>query len=259
MSSDNIIGVNLFSVRDYCKTEDDLNRTLEKIAGMGYPSVQVSGVGDIPAERIKRVVDSHGLTVCATHENLDTLTNRTAEAIEKLKVFDATYCALGSPGTDYLRPGGARDLADTFREPAEQFAAAGCSLGFHNHHREFERFEKDTFMDVFLRETDGTPVNLELDVHWVMRGGVSPEVFIAEHGARVGAIHIKDFAIDAGEPVFAEVGEGNLNWDGILDACRSHGISMFIVEQDKPRAVRDIFSSLEISLQNMRGMGLLKE
>ena len=112
-------------------------------------------------------------------------------------------------------------------------------------------------MDVFLNETEGTPVNLELDVHWVMRGGVSPEAFIAEHGARVGAIHIKDFAIDSGEPVFAEVGEGNLNWDGILTACRSYNITMFIVEQDKPREVRDIFASLRISIQNMRRMGLL--
>ncbi|MFP4510184.1 MAG: sugar phosphate isomerase/epimerase family protein [Spirochaetota bacterium] len=257
MSSTHIIGVNLYSVRQHCQTEDDLNRTLERIAGMGYPSVQVSGVGDIAPERIKHIVDRHGLSVCATHENLDTLVNHTDKAIEKLRIFESTYCALGSPGRDFFRPGGAQELASMFKEPAERFAEAGCSLGFHNHHREFERFEGDTFMEVFLKNTEDTPLNLELDVHWVMRGGVSPEAFIAEHGHRIGAIHIKDFAIDAGEPVFAEVGEGNLNWDGILSACRDHRINVFIVEQDAPREVRDIFASLELSIQNMRSMKLL--
>jgi hypothetical protein len=32
---------------------------------------------------------------------------------------------------------------------------------------------------------------------------------------------------------------------------------MFIVEQDKARDVRDIFASLELSIQNMRSMKLL--
>ncbi len=257
MKTRNTIGINLFSVREHCQNENDLTRTLERIAGMGYPSVQVSGVGDITPQRIRQITDMHGLAVCATHENLDTIVNRTDYAIEKLKILGSDYCALGSPGPDFFRPGGARELAGMFLEPAKRFAEAGCKLGFHNHHREFERFERSTFMEVFLEQTESAPVNLELDVHWVMRGGASPEAFIQTHGGRIGAIHIKDFAVDGGEPVFAEVGEGNLNWPAILSACNDHDITMFIVEQDKPRKVRDIFASIDLSLQNMRSMGLL--
>ncbi len=52
----------------------------------------------------------------------------------------------------------------------------------------------------------------------------------------------------------AEVGEGNLNWPAILQACRAAGVEWYIIEQDICQ--RDPFESLAISLKNVRGMGL---
>jgi sugar phosphate isomerase/epimerase len=52
----------------------------------------------------------------------------------------------------------------------------------------------------------------------------------------------------------AEVGEGNLNWPSILDACREAGVQWYIVEQDTCQ--RSPFESLAISLRNMKKWGL---
>jgi len=54
--------------------------------------------------------------------------------------------------------------------------------------------------------------------------------------------------------LFAEVGEGNLNWPAILDACKEAGVRWHIVEQDISQ--RDPFESLAISLRNLNKMGL---
>ena len=51
----------------------------------------------------------------------------------------------------------------------------------------------------------------------------------------------------------AEVGEGNLNWDSILVACKAAGVEHLLVEQDV--CYRDPFDSLEISLRNLKSMG----
>jgi len=50
------------------------------------------------------------------------------------------------------------------------------------------------------------------------------------------------------------VGVGNLNWPGIIAACKAAGTEWYIVEQDI--CYRDPFESLKTSLENMKGMGL---
>ncbi|MBS3764657.1 MAG: sugar phosphate isomerase/epimerase, partial [Planctomycetes bacterium] len=54
---------------------------------------------------------------------------------------------------------------------------------------------------------------------------------------------------------FAEIGEGNLNWDGIIEASEEGGVVYAMVEQDNCYG-RDPFESLEISYRNLMEMGL---
>ena len=61
-------------------------------------------------------------------------------------------------------------------------------------------------------------------------------------------------AMDGRTQLFAEVGEGNLNWPAILDACKEAGTEWYIVEQDTCQ--RDPFESLGISLRNLKEMGI---
>ena len=55
---DSKIAVTLYNLREYCKTESDLAETLEKVAGMGYKAVQVSGV-PLPADVIRKYLDEN--------------------------------------------------------------------------------------------------------------------------------------------------------------------------------------------------------
>ncbi len=55
----------------------------------------------------------------------------------------------------------------------------------------------------------------------------------------MSVVHFKDYKIVGGaDPIeqvckdFAEVGEGNLNWPAIIEACREVGVEAVIVEQD---------------------------
>jgi len=72
---------------------------------------------------------------------------------------------------------------------------------------------------------------------------------------RAKLVHFKDMAIREHKQVFAEVGEGNLNWPAILDACKEAGTEWMIVEQDLCYD-RDPFESLGISLKNIKSWGI---
>ncbi|MCL6630865.1 MAG: GIY-YIG nuclease family protein [Armatimonadetes bacterium] len=76
---------------------------------------------------------------------------------------------------------------------------------------------------------------------------------IKRHSPRFN-VHLKDMAIQNRTQIMAEIGEGNLNWPRILDACRKAGVEWYIVEQDT--CERDPFESLAISLRNLKAMGI---
>ena len=71
---------------------------------------------------------------------------------------------------------------------------------------------------------------------------------------RMHIVHLKDLAMRGGEQLFAEVGEGNLEWPQILEACQEADIEWYLVEQDTCQG--DPFESLGISLRNLNRLGL---
>lgn len=251
------IGVTLYNLREHCKTESDLARTLERVRKIGYEAVQVSGVSaDISPETIKKYLDANGLYCCATHENLSAYSDKFDWVIEKLKTLDCSFTAIGSPGNDFWSFDGVVSFAGIMEEIGKKFKEQGVRFGFHNHHREFQRFGEKTFIEELYQRTNPQHVWAELDLHWIVRGGGDPIVWLENMKGRLDVIHFKDFTIVDSEPKFCEIGEGNMNWPGILRACEENGVRWYVVEQDQPFGERDIFESIKISYENMKGMGI---
>ena len=77
---------------------------------------------------------------------------------------------------------------------------------------------------------------------------------------RMPVVHFKDMVMMRMEPsrrpeqIMAEIGEGNLNWPGIVEACEYAEVEWYAIEQD--RCMRDPFESLKISYDNLRAMGV---
>ncbi len=251
------IAVTLFNVREYCKTESDLDATLDKLCAIGYEVVQVSAVPLAP-EVIRRQLDKHGLFCCATHENFAAISGDPAAICDRLDILGCDFAALGAMSVADRRDPGAYDrMAAVMNSCGEKLRERGKKLGYHNHHWEFDHLGgHETMLERFLRQTDPGLVFSELDVHWVTRGGGSPETWIRRLSGRIPVIHFKDFALVNGEPMFCEVGEGNLDWPGILAACRDTGIPFYSIEQDRCFMERDIFESMRISFENLRAMGV---
>ncbi len=75
-------------------------------------------------------------------------------------------------------------------------------------------------------------------------------------------IEVEDFALGQVDyenrriPEFAEIGEGNLNWEEIIKACVETDVRWYVVEQDSTCSDRGIFESIKISFDNMKLMGI---
>ena len=255
------VAAQLYTVRDFTQTRAGFARSMAKIAEIGYGAVQVSAIGDIPDAEVKRIADDHGLTICNTHSSYELLLNDLDAVIEQHKLWDCQHVAIGSMPPDF------RDSEDGYRrfavigsEIGEKLAQAGLSFSYHNHSFEFVKFAGRTGLDILFDESDARYFQAELDTYWVQHGGADPAAWIGRLAGRMPVIHLKDMVMlpdeNAPRPLqeMAEVGEGNMNFAAILQACRGAGVNWYAVEQDICQ--RDPFESLAISYRNLNALGL---
>lgn len=253
---DTKIAVTLFNLREYCKTKADLEESLSKVKDIGYQVVQVSALPNLEPQDIKESLEKHGLFCCATHENLQTLTEGFNKVVEKLKILECDFTALASPPPEFFNADGMQSFIKTMEEIGKKYAEKGLKLGFHNHHHEFQRFDGKLFLEELYDNTDPAHVYAEIDTHWVARGGQDPAKWICKVKGRMPVVHFKDLMIIDTEPHFCEVGEGNLHWDDILKACNESDVRWYVVEQDCTIGERSIFESIKISYNNLVKMGV---
>lgn len=229
---------------------------LRKIKSIGYRAVQVSGIGPIEPKELKAITDDIGLEICATHNAYEDLKDRTEDVIAKHQLWQCRYAGLGSI-PQLLRS--SKEGYLQFIKEATAFGGklrdAGLRFIYHNHNFEFIRHDGQRGMDILIHESDPETFDFEIDVYWVQAGGADPASWIRKLEGRMKVVHLKDAALTPeNEWMYAEVGEGNLNWDGIIEACQETGIEWGVVELDE--CPRDPFESLEISLNNLAKRGL---
>ncbi len=253
--SEHVLAAQLYTVREQAKTPEGIAEALSKVRKIGYRAVQVSGLGPIEPQRLKDLVDREGLVICATHIKWDRLRDDLDNVIAEHRLWGCAQVGLGAMPERY-RSGeeGFRTFVREIAPTARRLADAGLTLIYHNHDFEFVRFGGKTGMEILIEEFP-PEADFEIDVYWVQAGGGDPALWIRKVAGRMKVVHLKDMAMNfERRHVMAEVGEGNLDWPRILEACRDAGVRWYAVEQDI--CPGDPFESLAVSYRNAVGLGL---
>lgn len=249
------IGAQLYTVRDYCKTEEDLRNTLKKLAEFGYEYVQVSGV-NLEPKVIREACDELGLKIRLTHTNPDRLLNDPTAVIEDHKVFGCNYVGIGAMPEKYKGSyEGLKNFIKDYSEVAKVLKDNGMSFHYHNHSFEFVKFEGKTGFDIMLEETVVGDWFFIFDTYWAQHGGVNPAEYIERMEGRIKALHFKDMRMEGSTQMFASIGSGNLNWDRIIDACNKINVEYAFIEQDA-HFVDDAITELGRSYRFLNAKGL---
>ena len=225
------VGAQLYTLREQMQSPEEIEATLERVAGIGYKIVQLSGFG-FEAGSMRDLCDRLGLEVKLTHTAADRILDDTQAVIAEHKILGCPYVGLGGMPWQYRLEGGARRFLEDFRPAMEALGEAGLKFQYHNHSFEFERFGGETIFDVLVRESDPALMGFTLDTYWVQHGGVDVVDLIRRLRGRVDVCHYKDMAIVENQQRYAAVGQGNLNWPGILAAFEEIGAQYAFVEQD---------------------------
>ncbi len=248
----NQVAAQLYTVRDFCRTAADLAATARKIRAIGYPAVQLSGLGPIPTAEIVRIMADEGLVICATHEPGDTILNQPEQAVARLQELGCRLTAYPWPGgIDFGDAAQIDNLARKLDAAGAKFRAAGLTLGYHNHDMEFVKFQGATVLDYIFAHTDPKHVVGELDTYWIQHGGGDCVEWCRKLRGRLPFIHLKDYGVNlARQAVYCEIGAGNLPFPRIVAEAEASGCGWFIIEQDT--CPGDPFDSLRQSFEYVR-------
>jgi sugar phosphate isomerase/epimerase len=247
----NQIAIQLYTLRDHCKTLPDLVTTLQKVREIGYQTVQVSGVG-VPHAEIKKALDDADLSCCASHEPGDLILNHPEEVSERLNILGCKHTAYPFPGGfDMKNEESVSKLAKGLDAAGAVLARNGHILSYHNHGNEFTRFGEGTVLDYIYAATSPAHLKAELDTYWVQYGGGDPVAWCEKMKGRMPLLHLKDYVFGPeGKPTYCEVGSGNLDWKRIVAAAQRSGCEWLIVEQDS--CPGDAFVSIRKSFEYLK-------
>lgn len=249
------IALQMYTLREFTKTPADIAKTLSRAKKIGYDAIQSSAMGPIDPKELSNILKGEGLTCCATHIPMDAMRDKTQEVIENHKLWGCEYTAIGGWGWKDVDAKGWNQFASDYSELARKFAGSGLAIGYHNHSHELVKYNGQTALDILIQNCS-KDIWFEIDCYWITHGGGDPAAWIEKVAGRVPCVHLKDMGITADkQQQMREIGEGNLNWPRILEACRKAGTKWYIIEQDNCNDV-DPFECVERSLKNVKALGL---
>jgi len=247
----NQVAAQLYTLREFIKTPQDIAASMKKVRAIGYEAVQVSGMGPIDEAELMTILDGEGLVCCATHEPTQKILDEPQSIVERLKKLDCRYTAVPSPGRTLTTEQEVLDFVTQMNAAGKVLYDNDQVLAYHNHHHEFRRIVDRSILEIIYDESDPQYLQGEPDTYWLQYGGGSPEGWCRRLAGRLPLIHLKDYTVDNdNKPMFCEVGYGNLDWPTIIATAEESGCEWYIVEQDT--CPGDPFDSLAMSFEYIR-------
>jgi sugar phosphate isomerase/epimerase len=264
---------------------DGLLPVLERIAALGYTSVEMSQI-PVTAENVavlEKARTELGIETAALSAALQKSPVATGDAldadfdkiVDDCRRLDCSYLRIGMmPVTAMVSKPAVEDFARQCEEASQKLLAEGLQLAYHNHHVDYSKHDGETLFDIVRRLAP--TLHFEIDVHWVQRGGRNPVDELRAFAGQVELVHLKDYRIGvlpvsalellaAGDKAgfssqfrdlvqFAEVGAGTLDFAGIIPAALASGAKHLLVEQDDLYG-RDVYDCLADSIAHVRTLG----
>jgi sugar phosphate isomerase/epimerase len=254
------VALQMWTVRE--AAQRDFLGTLEQIARSGYAGVEQvhSLYGGLSAAQVRTRMADLGLQTVGAHLTLGEWEADPEGMVAFCSELNTRYAVVA-----WLEPERRKDEA-AYRQAAESIRRlvplcerSGLKLLYHHHDYEFVRFNGQYALDLLGELVGPEHLGVEVDVHWVKRGGEDPVAYLRKVGPRCPLVHLKDLAPEALQTTdhqdaraFTPIGAGILDFPAIAEAARY--AEWYIVEQDYSPG--DPFESARISLENLKKMGL---
>jgi sugar phosphate isomerase/epimerase len=243
------LGVQLFTIRAAMTDEDSIRASFKKLKELGYDEAQTAGFF-VGAEKFAQIAKETGLSICGTHCGFNDLIADPDKAMKEHELLGTTNIGIGGmPGPARANLDELKKFVEQANEFAEKINKHGFKFTYHNHSFEFAKLEGKRIMDVLVDGLNPKTTSFVLDTYWVQHGGGDVIAWMNKLAGRIDILHLKDMGM-ADKQFITEIGQGNINFDGIIETAEKIGVKHYVVEQDT--CPGDPFDSLKISSEYIK-------
>jgi sugar phosphate isomerase/epimerase len=231
------IGLELYSVRE--ALQKDPEATVRAVAEMGYECVEFYGPyydwTESQAKQMRKLLDDLGIRCNSTHNDQEYFGAEKIQHARNLNlILGSKYLVMASADLGN-GPDRWKAVADSLNAAAEQLAASGLKVGYHNHEPEFTAAAGTRPIEVLAKNTKSS-VMLQLDVGTCLKAGSDPAAWIRANPGRIRSLHLKDWSSDPAKGYKVLFGEGDADWKKIFAAAESvGGVEYYLLEQEGSR------------------------
>lgn len=226
-------GLQLYSVRDI--TQKGLQGAMQKVADLGYTSVEFAGFFGNSAPEVGRMLRETGLRISGTHTGWEELTpNRIMDTVLYHKIIGNKNIII--PWADLSDRLKLNTFIATVNKAQPILAQHGITLSYHNHKDEFlpNKFGQIPHKELEKR----TNIKFEIDTFWAYAAGEDPIALLERLGDRVSVIHLKDgLANGQGRAL----GEGTAPVAAVREYAIAHGLQMVVESETlNPTGIKEV-------------------
>ena len=222
-------GVQLYTVRDAML--EDTSGTLAALAEIGCLDVEMAGTYGMTSSSFRRHLDASGLRAVSGHADFVEVRGDWQRTLDDAAELGHELIVVPWLPEDVRTADGYRAVADDLNRAGEAAQRMGIRFGYHNHQFEFDAMDGVIPMALLLDETDGSLVDWQMDIYWVVDGGHEPLEWLDRYSARVTSVHIKD---RSAQGAMVDVGDGVIDFEKILSAAKAHELRHSFIEHDNP-------------------------
>ena len=242
-----MLGLQLYTVRQKITDASSALATLKAVKKLGYECVQLAGSLET-VELTANAAKEAEISVLGILVDMNMCENHGERLFEIARFCGAKDLGISS---SIQTDAEAYDLISRANAFAKIANENGLTFSYHNHSNEFIRGKSGKLLIELLKEGfDSSLVSFMPDTYWIQHGGADVRAFLETLKGRTKILHLKDMKRAPDGPTFAEIGVGNINFEGIIKVAKNIGIEYFIVEQDKCDG--DPIDSARISCEYLR-------
>ncbi len=237
-----VVGLQTYTIKSLLKKEQSIDAAFSEIAKLGITNIELAvdylkfDFSVKGLDLISKYLTKYNIKVWSMQIKYSTIIKNVENTVAVLRAFDCNYITISVIDMKVFIKGvqGVQDYVRKANELVDIFAPYGITIGHHNHHMEFYKFEGKTVFDMLIESYKGEFV---LDTYWIQRGGANHLELLDRLKGRVSIIHLRDYKLELKIQKFDFIGKdtyiggGNLPFALIMKKAEECGVKYGMIEQ----------------------------
>ena len=161
------LAIQLYTLRDIIRDEETLADALLHLRQMGYEGVEFAGLYDIPAPRVRQIVEQAGMHALSCHVSLDAMEQELDGVLEDARALGLDTVAMAWSAAD--SPEAVARAVRVLQAAQSAAEPHGVRILYHNHSHELRPVDGCAALPL---EHIMQAVPLEADLYWVFYAGL---------------------------------------------------------------------------------------